>query len=115
MVMLCAILSASTAHAAADAAIQRGRAVYTVNQCYACHGTMGQGGERGAGPRIAPNPFPYAAFEAQMRQPRAVMPRYNVQAINAEQLKDLHAFVLGIPASPAVANIPLLRDAMRQP
>lgn len=115
MVMLCAILSASTAQASDDAAIQRGRNIYTVNQCYACHGTMGQGGERGAGPRIAPNPFPYAAFESQMRQPRAVMPRYNAQAINAEQLKDLHAFVLSIPASPAVANIPLLRDAMRQP
>jgi mono/diheme cytochrome c family protein len=50
-----------------------------------------------------------------MRKPRAVMPRYNVQAINAEQLKDLHAFVASIPASPAVASIPVLRDAMRKP
>jgi mono/diheme cytochrome c family protein len=109
LVMLCTL----TAQAADEAAIQRGREVYTLNQCYACHGTMGQGGERGAGPRIAPNPFPYAAFEQQMRKPRAVMPRYNPQAINAEQLKDLHAFVASIPASPPVANIPLLRDAMR--
>lgn len=109
--MLCAL----TAQAADEAAIQRGREVYTVNQCYACHGTLGQGGERGAGPRIAPNPFPSAAFEAQMRKPRAVMPRYTVSDIDEQKIKDLYAFVASIPASPPVASIPLLRDAMRQP
>ena len=112
---LLAMLFGLSAQAADDAAIQRGREVYTVNQCYACHGTVGQGGERGAGPRIAPNPFPFAAFEAQMRKPRAVMPRYTVRDIDEQKLKDLYAFVASIPASPAVASIPLLRDAMQKP
>lgn len=103
------------AQASDPGSIQRGRDVYLQNQCYSCHGTQGQGGERGAGPRIAPNPFPLAAFEVQLRQPRGVMPRYTAQAIDAERLTDLHAFVASIPASPAVASTPLLRDAMRTP
>ena len=41
---------------------ERSRKVYMEQLCYTCHGTAGQGGERGAGPRIAPNPWPYAAF-----------------------------------------------------
>ncbi|HUQ24136.1 MAG TPA: c-type cytochrome, partial [Burkholderiales bacterium] len=31
-------------------------------QCYTCHGTVGQGADRGAGPKLAPNPFPWAGF-----------------------------------------------------
>ena len=109
----CLFLTAcGLAQAADDAAVQRGRAVYMQHQCYSCHGTVGQGGERNAGPRIAPNPFAFAAFEMQLRQPRAVMPRYTAQSIDAQGLKDLYAYVASIPASPAVASIPLLRDAM---
>ena len=109
------LLASGLAQAADDAAVQRGWAVYQQHQCYSCHGTMGQGGERGAGPRIAPNPFPFAAFEMQLRQPRGVVPRDTAQAIDAQRLPDLYAYVAGIPASPAVASIPLLRDAMRAP
>jgi mono/diheme cytochrome c family protein len=97
------------------AALQNGRAVYMQNQCYSCHGTQGQGGERNAGPRIAPNPFPFAAFEMQLRKPRSVMPRYTERDIDAARLKDLYAFVQSMPAGSAASTIPLLRDAMRSP
>jgi mono/diheme cytochrome c family protein len=97
------------------AAVSKGRTVYMQNQCYSCHGTQGQGGERNAGPRIAPNPFPLAAFENQLRKPRSVMPRYTERDIDAAQLKDLHAFVQSMPAGPAASTVPLLRDAMRSP
>jgi hypothetical protein len=53
------------------------------------------------------------AFELQMRTPRNLMPRYSVQNINAVQLKDLYAFVENMRSSPAVAQIPLLSNAMR--
>ena len=36
---------------AGDAA--RGKAAYMKQGCYTCHGTVGQGGDRGSGPRIA--------------------------------------------------------------
>jgi mono/diheme cytochrome c family protein len=105
----------ATAQTPDAAALQNGRAVYMQNQCYSCHGTQGQGGERNAGPRIAPNPFPFAAFEMQLRKPRSAMPRYTERDIDTARLKDLYVFVQSMQAGPAVSAIPLLRDAMRTP
>lgn len=107
------IAACSAASAADPAAIKRGETLYMQHQCYSCHGTQGQGGERNAGPKIFPNPTPFVAFELQMRTPRNVMPRYSVQNINELQLKDLYAFVENMRTSPPVAQIPLLQNAMR--
>jgi mono/diheme cytochrome c family protein len=49
---------------------ERGYQAYMKYQCYTCHGTIGQGADRGAGPKLAPNPFPWVAFENQVRRPR---------------------------------------------
>jgi mono/diheme cytochrome c family protein len=106
--VFCAVASAADLEAA-----KRGETLYMQHQCYSCHGTQGQGGERNAGPKIFPNPTPFVAFELQMRTPRNVMPRYSVQNINAVQLKDLYAFMENMRTSPAVAQIPLLSNAMR--
>ncbi|MFM1948202.1 MAG: hypothetical protein RL706_223 [Pseudomonadota bacterium] len=106
-------LACTAASAADPATIQRGESIYMQHQCYSCHGTQGQGGERGAGPKIFPNPTPFVAFELQLRTPRNVMPRYAVQNINEAQLKDLYAFVENMRTSPAVAQIPLIQNAMR--
>ena len=104
----CAFASAADLEAA-----KRGETLYMQQQCYSCHGTQGQGGERNAGPKIFPNPTPFVAFELQMRTPRNSMPRYSVQNIDATQLKDLYAFVENMPISPAVSQISLLQQAMR--
>ena len=106
--VFCAVASAADLEAA-----KRGETLYMQHQCYSCHGTQGQGGERNAGPKIFPNPTPFVAFELQMRTPRNLMPRYSVQNINAVQLKDLYAFVENMRSSPAVAQIPLLQNAMK--
>ena len=106
--VFCAVASAADLEAA-----KRGETLYMQHQCYSCHGTQGQGGERNAGPKIFPNPTPYVAFELQMRTPRNLMPRYSVQNINAVQLKDLYAFMENMRSSPAVAQIPLLQNAMK--
>lgn len=111
--VLASVAFCSVAIAADLEAAKRGETLYMQHQCYSCHGTQGQGGERNAGPKIFPNPTPYVAFELQMRTPRSLMPRYSVQNINAVQLKDLYAFMENMPSSPAVAQIPLLSNAMR--
>ena len=103
----------SAASAADPAAIKRGETLYMQHQCYSCHGTQGQGGERNAGPKIFPNPTPFVAFQLQMRTPRNVMPRYSVQNINDVQLKDLYAYVESMKPSSAVSQIPMLQQAMR--
>jgi mono/diheme cytochrome c family protein len=103
----------SVADAADLEAAKRGESLYMQHQCYSCHGTQGQGGERNAGPKIFPNPTPFVAFELQMRTPRNLMPRYSVQNINDVQMKDLYAFMENMRSSPSVAQIPLLQNAMR--
>ena len=87
----------------------RGRQMYMKYYCYTCHGTAGQGGERGAGPRIAPNPWPYAAFVQQTRKPRQVMIPYSEKTLPEQDLIDIYHYVLTIKASSA-KDIPLLRD-----
>ncbi len=107
-------IAACSSTAAADpTAAKKGEALYMQHQCYSCHGTQGQGGLRGAGPKIFPNPTPFVAFQLQMRTPRNVMPRYSVQNINDVQLKDLYAYIENMQTSPAVSQIPMLQQAMR--
>lgn len=114
--VICIFGSLALGHAADAAdleAAQKGEALYMQHQCYSCHGTQGQGGERNAGPKIFPNPTPFVAFELQLRTPRSLMPRYSVQNINDVQLKDLYAYVENMRVSPAAAQVPLLQSAMR--
>jgi mono/diheme cytochrome c family protein len=96
------------AEPAGDAA--RGFKAYMHHLCYTCHGTVGQGGERGAGPRIAPNVWPYAAFAQQTRKPRQVMIPYSEKTLPEQELADMHAYLLTIKNPPAAKDVPLLKD-----
>ena len=89
---------------------ERGKKAYMEHLCYTCHGTVGQGGDRGAGPRIAPNPFPYVAFVQHVRKPRQVMPPYTDKVLPDQDLADIYAYIVAIKPSPAAKDIPLLRD-----
>jgi cytochrome c2 len=61
--------------------VARGEKVFIHHLCHTCHGTVGQGGERGAGPKIAPGVWPYAAFAQQVRKPRLVMIPYSEKTL----------------------------------
>lgn len=110
--VLAAFLLAPTAGAADPDApagsAERGKQLYMKHVCYSCHGTVGQGGGK-AGPKLAPGPFPYAAFENQMREPRNVMPRYPEKFVSAEEMADIYAYVASIPAGAKATDIPLLK------
>ena len=93
---------------AGDAA--RGFKAYMHHLCYTCHGTEGQGGERGAGPRIAPGVWPYAAFAQQTRKPRLVMIPYTEKTLPEQDLADIHAYLRTIKNSPLAKDVPLLKD-----
>jgi ubiquinol-cytochrome c reductase cytochrome c subunit len=86
----------------------QGYKAYMKYQCYTCHGTIGQGGGA-AGPRIAPNPSPWAAFELQMRKPRMDMPAYREPFVSAQEVADMYAYLVSVKASPAPKDIPLLK------
>jgi mono/diheme cytochrome c family protein len=88
----------------------RGRDAYMKNWCHTCHGTAGQGGDRGSGGRIAPNVFPWEGFVQQVRRPREVMPRYDAQFVSDQDLADMHAYLSSIKAGSKASEIPLLKE-----
>jgi mono/diheme cytochrome c family protein len=103
-----ASLAAVAEAPAGDAA--RGKAAYMRNMCYTCHGTAGQGGDRGSGPRIAYDVWPWEAFAKQVRSPRETMPRYDPAHVNDQDLADIYAYIASMKRGPKATDIPLLRD-----
>lgn len=91
-----AALAANAQAPAGDAA--RGKTLFMQDMCYTCHGTAGQGGDRGSGPRIAPDPFPWEGFVKQVRHPREQMPRYPEKFVSDRELADIHAYLSSRPA-----------------
>jgi mono/diheme cytochrome c family protein len=89
---------------------ERGRTLFVKQMCYTCHGYAGQGGERGSGPRLVPNLFPYPAFVQQVRHPRQDMPRYSSRFTSDADLADMHAYLASIKPGPKAADIPALRE-----
>jgi len=88
----------------------RGKKIFLQQLCHTCHGTVGQGGERGAGPKIYPNPYPYAAFAQQTRKPRQAMPPYTEKNLPEQDLVDIYHYLFSTKPSPAAKDIPLLKD-----
>jgi mono/diheme cytochrome c family protein len=93
---------------AGDAA--RGKAAYMKNMCYTCHGTAGQGGDRGSGPRIAYDVWPWEAFAQQTRRPREGMPRYPVEHLSDADLADIYAYVSSVKRGAKASEITLLKE-----
>src|SRR5262244_1906402 len=87
---------------------ERGYQAYMKYQCYTCHGTVGQGADRGTGPRLAPKPISYSTYVTQLRTPRQDMPAYRKAFVTDEELADMYAYLVSIKPSPAVKEIPLL-------
>lgn len=111
LLSLLSLLSTTTGAAAQEApagSAERGAAHFKKYMCYTCHGTLGQGADRGTGPKLAPNPLPYPGFALQVRTPRLDMPAYRKEFVSDQELADIYAYLLTVKASPAVKEIPLL-------
>src|SRR5687767_10603245 len=48
--------------------VEKGKEIYKRVGCYECHGLEAQGGP-GTGPRLGPNPIPFARLSAYVRAP----------------------------------------------
>jgi mono/diheme cytochrome c family protein len=108
MAFACAALAASAEAPQGDAA--RGKALFMKDMCYTCHGTAGQGGDRGSGPRLTPGLFPWEGFQVQVRHPRSVMPRYAREFVSDQDLADIYAYLASMKPGPSAKDIPLLRE-----
>jgi len=75
--------------------------------CHECHGTTGQGGGI-FGPRIAPKPIPYLLYYNQVRRPRMMMSVYSKKILSDQQVADIYAYLVSIPATKSYRDIPAL-------
>ena len=92
--------------------VELGLALYNDFGCYQCHGLYGQGGN--AGPRLAPDPLPYEAFQVIVRTPVAKMPPYTTKVLSDEQLQSIHGYLQSLKKTPPASEIDLL-DLSIQP
>ena len=88
---------------------ERGRQLFMKNGCYSCHGTVGQGGERSAGPRIAPIAMPADAFKIFVRNPPEAMPRFDERYVSDADLEAIHRYLSSLPKSRGAKEITLLQ------
>jgi mono/diheme cytochrome c family protein len=93
---------------------ERGKELFVKDGCYECHGYQGQGGSY-TGPRIAPDPLPWEAIAAFIRNPPGVnspatkdsaMPPYTSKMIPDKDVQDIYAYLKAIPAATDRKNIP---------
>lgn len=90
--------ASSSLRAADDLAADIGRQLFMADNCYLCHGTVGQGG---AGPRIAPPQIKSESdFSAYVRHPRGRMPPYTTAVSDDADLMAIYVYLQSLPAAP---------------
>ncbi len=104
-----ALAAAPAKPAAAPTGAAHGKQIFVTYGCYQCHGYQGQG-SASAGPKLAPGPLPFEAFEGQLRKPRDRMPVYTHVTVSEGDVHDLYAYLQSIPKGKAAADIPLLNQ-----
>jgi mono/diheme cytochrome c family protein len=97
---------------AGDAA--KGREHFVTYKCAWCHGTEGQGGLPGVGPRVALVPRSLESFIGYVRKPTTRMSAYSEASVPDEVLRDIYAYLRGLPPAKPAADVPLL-DQLRKP
>jgi len=72
--------------------------LYIEKGCLGCHGASARGG---VGPSLAGTTLPLAAFTAQLRQPRGIMPAFPSDAVSDAEVAAIHAYLQGVTQPPA--------------
>lgn len=81
----------------------RGRHLFLADNCYLCHGTVGQGG---AGPTIAPPRLvPQPAFSAYVRHPQGHMPPYTQPVLGDADLAAIYDYLQSLPPPAQVPKL----------
>jgi mono/diheme cytochrome c family protein len=120
MVLLAAVGSRTAAAGQPGAAAPpagdpaKGRTAFVEYQCAWCHGTEGQGGLVGVGPRVALVPRSLQSFIGYVRTPTNRMSAYSDASIPDEVLRDIYAYLRSRPPAKPAAEVPLL-DQLRAP
>ena len=84
--------------ALAAGSAEKGKAGYVKHGCWQCHGFAAQGAV--TGPKLAPNPMAFEAFQAFVRFTKGAMPPYQAAILSNEDLADIYAYLQSIPKAP---------------
>jgi mono/diheme cytochrome c family protein len=94
-----AILAGFSPNAASAQPAERGKQLFMSDNCYLCHGTVGQGG---AGPTLAPpRLMPQSGFAAYVRHPTGRMPPYTQTVLTDADLATIYDYLQSLPQPPA--------------
>jgi ubiquinol-cytochrome c reductase cytochrome c subunit len=87
---------------------ENGKRVFMKQNCYYCHGTIGQGGRDGA--RIAQTALNLQGVMRYVRKPTGGMPAFTEKILSDQELTDIYAYLKSLPAAKAAKDIPLLEQ-----
>lgn len=111
-VALSGLVSTAFAEDAPSDQAKQGLELFKDFGCYQCHGVYGQGGN--SGPKLAPDPLPFEAYNVIVRRPPAKMPPYTSKVLSDEQLRSIHFYLQSLEKTPPASEIDLL-DLTIQP
>ena len=83
-----------------------GKKLFLKNNCYYCHGTVGQGSRDGA--RVAAINLTADGMIRYVRKPLGAMPAYTEKVISDQDLRDISAYLKALPAAKSPKDIPIL-------
>jgi len=99
---------ASSGEALAAASAEKGKTAFVQHGCWQCHAFQGQGGV--TGPKLAPDPIAFEAFQAFLRTTDRNMPPYPEAILSNDDLADIYAYLQSIPKAADYKTIPLLNQ-----
>ena len=105
--------AAPTAAQAVTGDAENGKRVFMKENCFFCHGTVGQGAGV-VGARIGPPSRNLAGFIRYIRRPAGAMPAFTEKVVSDQDLTDVYAYLRSIPPPKPARDIPLLRQ-LKQP
>jgi mono/diheme cytochrome c family protein len=89
---------------------ERGKQLYVELACYSCHAMVGQGGGRGAWPKISRPIMAWPAFAGLIRRPPRDMPAYTQKWVSDQDVADIYSYLISLKPTPALKDIPLLNQ-----
>ena len=84
----------------------KGKELFMKQNCYYCHGTVGQGSRDGA--RLYNTALTADGLIRYIRKPAGAMPAYTEKLLTDQELRDIYAYLKSLPAPKAPKDIPLL-------
>ena len=103
----CSVVPLQRLYGRSTGDLAKGRAVYTAQGCYLCHGYAGQGA-RSTGPALVPLTLSDSGFHRYLRSPSGAMPAYSAKLLPPPDVVLVRAYIRSLSPGRPASRIPLL-------